>query len=62
MDLETLKTTKIQLSADRKRVYLEIPYLKKQHVVYFRLPDSLKSAAGRPLWSSEAWYTLNEIP
>jgi len=62
MNLEKLKVSDLDLSANRKRVKLQIPGLKKEHVVYFRLPDDLKSASGQLLWSSEAWYTLNNIP
>jgi cytochrome c len=62
MDLEDLRITQVEMSADRKRVYLEIPGLKKEHVVYFRLPEKLQSSSGQSLWSSEAWYTLNNIP
>ena len=62
MDLENLKISAITISDDRKRVYLEIPGLKKERVVYFRLPDELRNAKGESLWSSEAWYTLNNIP
>lgn len=62
MDVEEMKIGQMKLSDDRKRLFLEIPNLKKEHVVYFRLPDNLKSTAGRSLWSSEAWYTLNAIP
>jgi len=62
MDLEDLKITRINISQDRTRVYLEIPDLKKEHVVYFRLPENLQSTSGQSLWSSEAWYTLNNIP
>jgi len=62
MDLEKLKITRVTISKDRTRVYLEIPYLKKEHVVYFRLPEDIQSAGGQSLWSSEAWYTLNNIP
>ncbi len=62
MDLEKLKIEKISISKDRTRILLEIPGLKKEHVVYFRLPENLKSATGQSLWSSEAWYTLNNIP
>ncbi len=61
-DLTDMKVSKIEISKDRKRVYLEIPGLKKRNVVYFRLPDHLQSEGGNGLWSSEAWYTLNEIP
>jgi cytochrome c len=62
MDLEQLKIASIVISNDRSKIYLEIPGLKKEHVVYFRLKDDLKSASGQSLWSSEAWYTLNNIP
>lgn len=61
-DQTDLKVSKMQISTDRKRVYLEIRGLKKRNVIYFRLPDDLKSKGGNALWSSEAWYTLNEIP
>jgi cytochrome c len=62
MDLEQMEITQIQVSKDRTKVYLEIPNLKEKHVVYFRLPDNLKSNRGQSLWSSETWYTLNAIP
>jgi cytochrome c len=62
MDLEKLKVTRITISKDRARVFLEIPGLKKEHVVYFRLPGYMQSTGGQSLWSSEAWYTLNNIP
>ena len=62
LDLEKMKITGVKLSEDRKRVYLEMPGLKKEHVVYLRLPEDLKSVSGQSLWSSEAWYTLNNIP
>ncbi len=61
-DLEKLKITRLTISQEGKRVYLEIPNLKKGHVIYFRLPDDIQSATGQSLWSSEAWYTLNNIP
>ncbi|MFY0652718.1 MAG: cytochrome C [Cyclobacteriaceae bacterium] len=62
MDLETMKVQSIQISDDRKKVNLNIPGLKKEHVVYFRLNDEIKSANNKSLWSGEAWYTLNNIP
>ena len=61
-DLEKLKVTRVDISKDGSRVYLEIPGLKKEQVVYFRLPENLRSDDGQSLWSSEAWYTLNNIP
>jgi cytochrome c len=62
MDLEKLKINQLAISPDRMRVFLEIPGLKKKHVVYFRLPSFLQSGDGQSLWSSETWYTLNNIP
>ncbi|MEX2564461.1 MAG: c-type cytochrome [Cyclobacteriaceae bacterium] len=62
LDLEKLAPTQITLSEDRKKLNLKIPGLKEEHVVYFLLKDDLKSINGQPLWSSEAWYTLNQIP
>ena len=62
MDLETLSISSLSLSEDRTKVHLEIPGLKEEHLVYFRLAEDLKSTTGDSLWSSEAWYTLNNIP
>ncbi|MEP6595707.1 MAG: c-type cytochrome [Ginsengibacter sp.] len=61
-DLEKLKISRLTISPDRKRVYLEIPGLEKEHVIYFRLPENIRSTSGQSLWSSETWYTLNNIP
>jgi len=61
-NLEQLEISNLTISPDRKRVYLQIPGLKKEHVVYFMLPNDLQSDRGQSLWSSEAWYTLNNIP
>ncbi|MEO6290103.1 MAG: c-type cytochrome [Ginsengibacter sp.] len=62
IDLEKLKIERLIISPDRKRVYLDIPGLIKEHVIYLRLPENIQSASGQSLWSSEAWYTLNNIP
>lgn len=61
-DLENMRIEKLGLSNDRKHILLEIPGLKKEHVVYIRLPRDMKSSGNRKLWSSETWYTLNNIP
>lgn len=62
LDLETLSIKKIHISSDRTSVRLTIPNLKKEHVIYFRLSDEIKSDGGQLLWSGDAWYTLNNIP
>ena len=62
IDLEQLVPAKMEWSSDGKKLYLEIPGLKQEHVIYFKLSEALESREGKPLWSSEAWYTLNQIP
>lgn len=62
LDLKTLKVNSAEISDDRKKVTLTIDGLKKEHVVYFMIPENLKGRSGQSLWSSEAWYTLNNIP
>ena len=53
----------VTVSADRKRVRLTLSGMQPDHMVYFHLNDAtMKSEAGRSLWSTEAWYTLNRIP
>jgi len=61
-DLEQLSPTRIALSADRTRLYMELAGLKKEHVVHFHLSETITNDQGQSLWSGEAWYTLNQIP
>ncbi|MEM8485426.1 MAG: PA14 domain-containing protein [Bacteroidota bacterium] len=59
----SLPMEKIEVSDDRKRVKLTLGGLQPDHMVYFRLNDeTFSSEAGRSLWTTEAWYTLNRIP
>ncbi|MFC0106169.1 family 16 glycoside hydrolase [Kibdelosporangium aridum] len=62
VDEETLGVTSATLSADRKKVTLQIAGLKPGRVVYLRSPRPFTSASGAELWSTEAWYTLNRLP
>ncbi|MFT4761346.1 MAG: cytochrome c [Paraglaciecola sp.] len=61
-DLENLKVVSASVSDDRKKVFLELEGMKKQHVIYVHIPNNWVSAKGRELWSTEGWYTLNNIP
>lgn len=58
----TLKPEGFFLSQNGKRLHLPLPGIKAGYVVYLRLDASLKSIQGYPLWSGEAWYTMNQIP
>jgi len=62
LDDTALSVASASLSPDRRRLFLETPGLLENHVVYLRLPHSLRDAADRPLWTTEAWYTLNALP
>ncbi len=50
------------VSADRRRVFLELPGLIPGEVLHVRLPETLPSASGQALWSGELWSTVNRIP
>ncbi|MGV3503018.1 MAG: PA14 domain-containing protein [Adhaeribacter sp.] len=63
MDEEDLHIRRVDISSDRKKVFLELKDIKPGHVVYLRLNlHTMKSKTGRTLWTTEAWYTLNSIP
>jgi len=63
IDERVLPIENIQVSDDRTRVQLVLGGLQPNHVVYFRLNDeTMRSEAGRSLWTTESWYTLNRIP
>jgi hypothetical protein len=60
VDQSDRKIISVQLSADKKRVFLETDALKTGQVVEIQLKD-LRSAAGDTIWQPKAWYTLNAI-
>ncbi|MBL8764868.1 MAG: DUF1080 domain-containing protein [Phycisphaerae bacterium] len=58
--VEVLPVGRATPSEDGRRVTLEIPGLRAGRCVSLRTdPVSLR---GEAIWSTEAWYTLNEIP
>ena len=61
MDVEKLKVNKLTISNNRKIIHVALNGLKKNHVIYFHLPK-MKSKSGQDIWSTEGWYTLNNIP
>ncbi len=62
IDEEKLRIRSVNISEDRKKVFLELSGMKKDRVVYIHLLKHFVSAAGRQLWSTEGWYTMNSIP
>ncbi|WP_410652423.1 family 16 glycoside hydrolase [Amycolatopsis sp. cmx-4-54] len=61
IDEQTLSVTSASLSADRKKVTLQMTGLKAGHVVHVRSPRPFAAESGAALWSTEAWYTLNSL-
>ncbi|HET9744451.1 MAG TPA: c-type cytochrome [Chitinophagaceae bacterium] len=61
MDVEQLKISKLTISNNRKIIHIELDGLRKNHVIYFHLPK-MKSKSGQDIWTTESWYTLNNIP
>ncbi|HNL37815.1 MAG TPA: DUF1080 domain-containing protein, partial [Saprospiraceae bacterium] len=62
MDEETLNVASATVSDDRKKVFLEIPGLKPGHVVSIHLRNLPLSELNHEIWTTDAWYTLNNIP
>lgn len=60
IDEHRLSVTRAAAAEDRRSVHLTIPGLIAGDVVYLRMDP--KSDEGEPMWSTEAWYTLNAIP
>ena len=62
MDEEELEVTSSSVSADGKKIFLELKGMKPGHLVYVRLKNKYVSQMGHGLWATEGWYTLNTIP
>lgn len=62
LGLEDLKVKSVNISDDRRKVFLELQGLQPKHVVYVHLSGVFMTNQNASLWSTEAWYTLNNIP
>jgi cytochrome c len=62
MDEKQMRVLSATVSDDRKKVFLAFDGQKENHMVYIRLKKHFISEAGRSLWSTEAWYTMNQVP
>jgi hypothetical protein len=52
--------SKVELSPDKKKVYLEIAGLKTGQVVFINT-NGITAEGGEALWYKKTWYTLNQI-
>ena len=57
---QRLVATEAISDGDGRSVRLKVPGLREGSVVHLRMDP--QSMDGDPLWSQEAWYTLNRIP
>ena len=62
LDLKNLNVLSVNVSDDRKKVFLELAGMKENHMIYVHILNPYVSAEGHGLWTSEAWYTMNQIP
>ena len=61
MNLETLPIKQMDSRENGKKLFLHLPDMKEDRVVYIRLPEEMKSADGQELWSGEGWYYAGEL-
>jgi cytochrome c len=62
LDDKALAVKAVNISEDRKKIFLEIQGMQPEHLVYVHLKGMFISKENRNLWTTEAWYTLNAIP
>lgn len=62
LGLETLEIESLHMSDDRKKIFLELQGMKPEHVIYFRIIKPFVSDKNQSLWTTETWYTMNNIP
>ncbi len=62
LDEKSLKVKGVTVSDDRKKVFLELEGMKAGQIVYINLLGGFISDINHTLWSTECWYTMNQIP
>lgn len=62
LDEKSLNIKSVNISKDRKKVFLELDGMTAKHVVYVHLDGTFISKNNQELWSTECWYTMNAIP
>lgn len=57
-----MKIEAVNISKDRKKVFLAINGLAAGHVQSIRLGHGLHSQSGKLAWITQGWYTMNKLP
>lgn len=58
---KTLPVASVEVSTDRRKVYLQVPGLEARKVVYISLGSGIASKTGGAAWTKETWYTMNAL-
>lgn len=62
LDERKMAIKSVSVSDDRKKVFLEMDGMKDNHMIYIHLKKHFISDEGSTIWSTEAWYTMNQVP
>jgi hypothetical protein len=58
-EVKILAVKSAALSADRRKVTLELPDMQEKRVINIKVNPSFKSQSGDAIWTKETWYTHN---
>ncbi len=61
LDIRNHKITELQTSADRRTLAISVDGLEANRIYRIMLAPGIKTADGLPLFTLNAWYTLNQI-
>ena len=62
LDEQILNVKSASVFDSGKKVFLELDGMKEGHVIYVRIKNHFVSELNHSLWSTEGWYTMNQIP
>ncbi len=62
LDEQPIDIYSVIVSDDRKKVFLQLKDMKENHLIYVHLDKDFKSNKDQSLWTTEGWYTMNNIP
>ncbi len=60
--VEDLQIRSVNVSEDRKTIFLELDEMKEGYVIYIRIKNPFVSENQQSLWSTETWYSLIKKP
>lgn len=58
---QAMPVKSVTISQDRKKAFIEVNGLKAGHVQWIHLKNGMLSELNHSLWTTEAWYTMNQL-